>query len=233
MTSSSLAPWKRSTGNLPDIRDRAAWDAAATREDAAAAVLAIRRDVDGPKDEEANALLVRLLIEEGVTVAELAYCTRMLRRDQELGKSLRFNTPIRFFDFARWIYPLRELREHLIHSDFSAGELGRLLRDFPGIIKRSNFGVLRHTVDGDPIYKFFASADDELRSAVIEDALKPFSGIAPNEERRGDVSEFKDLLDAEMKRGENLKAERVQSEPSRSERIRALSSRHMNPGESK
>lgn len=190
---------------------------------------AIVRDTRASKDPEANATLVRLLVEERVTLPELAYSARMLRRDQELGKAIRFDHPLAFFDFARWIFPLRELRARLESSDFTAYELNRLIADFPGLVSRRNFGVIRHTSAGDPVYKFFRSDEAELRAAMIEDRLKPIgepSPPTPDEDRATSSLDLKALLEPTLRKAAEVAAKRAhETAEKRSERRRALSAR--------
>jgi hypothetical protein len=175
------------------------------------------------------------LIEEEVTTAELVYCSRMLRRDQELGKNLRFKHPLSFFDFARWIYPLRELRVRLVESDFSSYELNKLIAEYPSLLKRSNFGVIRTTESGDKIFKFFRSQEAEIRSSMIRDSMKPFraSKPTPAEDRTGEVfADWKTLANEMIDKGNQKAVERTHVVAvTKSERLRAMSAKNYKPEE--
>lgn len=209
---------------LPDIRNVDAWNVLATDTDATLAVMKVVKDVAAPKDAKANALVVRLLVEEGATNAELAYCARMLRRDQELGKALRFQKPLTFFDFARWIYPIRELRAKLHESNFTQYELNKIISQYPSLLKKSNFGIQRFTANDEPIYKFFRSAEGEVRASMIQDPLKPFEGPMPVSDRVKDMMDISELCEVVI--------EDIQPKPprkTRSERLRALSSKNFKP----
>ena len=131
---------------MPSVREREAWLAPASREQAVGMTAA-------EMDAEDIRTLAAMVVRRGYTAAELAYAMEELMYDEELDKKLRFKGRITPADFERVISAHRRMRRRL-EQLLSRYEVNRLIDEYPNHLCADDFGVAGYTSQNEPLYRF-------------------------------------------------------------------------------
>jgi len=231
-------PHSKRSASLPSLYDAQAWEKPATFDEANALLALVTKDLDAvPGSPQTNARIIRHMLDDDVTVPELMYARRMMKRDPDLDKKIYFgrrdgaDQPISYADFAKYIFPVRDLRHELKNSEYTRMQLTRLMERFPGMVEQSMFGKSGETSDGAALYRFFQTKENEIRALRVPDSRKMYEPVE-RPERTNESIPLADWYEVIDNAGAEAEASRAEKRAEKKKAIRAfLSSKNYKPAE--